>query len=99
MFDPWYFTSHLDEPHYYNFNADAVASGRTPVNFGEKNKEADEYCEKAIHGDVYEKEARDMMFEKWVRELDDESFLYVNYLNPKGLISKVRNCVREDREE
>jgi hypothetical protein len=73
--DSWYFLSYTDEPHYNSFNADALAQGTTPVNFGESNNQADQFSSEVIYANVFEEEKKNMHFESWIRELDNYSFL------------------------
>lgn len=66
----------LSESHYNNFNADhpneAVSFSDTP---------GVDAFRVQLHQEVYEREAKDMKFESWVRALDNYSFVTTFFTN------------------
>ncbi|KAI8925382.1 pseudouridine synthase [Entophlyctis helioformis] len=87
----------LDEPHYNNYNVEAVKSGgdvAPPVNFGPAMEEVENFRHKAIHDVIYAYERDHMEFEAWVRSIDNYSFLYTYFLNERGVIRPQTNFVK-----
>ncbi|KAH6584684.1 hypothetical protein BASA60_000867, partial [Batrachochytrium salamandrivorans] len=91
----------LDEPHYNNYNVEALQNSNSnknmrhlPVNFGEAIQEVEDFRHTTIHDAIYAFERDSMQFEVWLRSLDCYSFIYTCYLNERGVISKNKNFVR-----
>jgi tRNA pseudouridine38-40 synthase len=82
----------LDQPHYNNYNADSEKSGKQPVHFGDVVG-LREFREK-IHEAVVAKEYDQLLFEQWLRQIDNYSFMYTHFLNERGLIQKPKNMPR-----
>ena len=83
----------LDEPHYNNYNVESLALKREPLTFSDTQSEQ---FKKELLTKIYERESNEMVFEKWLRELDNYSFMFTNYLNESGVITKPMNYPKED---
>lgn len=78
----------LDEPHYSDYNAYAAQLSRSVIDFEGINDSVEEFRRSNIHESLYTAEAKDMLFAKWIRNMDSYSFLYTHFLNTRGLILK-----------
>lgn len=79
----------MDEPHYNNYNADAAQTGKPLIRFGDV-PEAKAF-RKTLHESICAREASEMRFEEWLRQLDNYSFMYTHFLNSRGVITKPQN--------
>ncbi|KAI8910782.1 pseudouridine synthase [Gorgonomyces haynaldii] len=92
------FTLILDEPHYNSYNADALQTKQfTTVNFGSTNADVEKFRDTEIFASIFDYELQNMEFEQWIRQIDNYSFLYTQYLNQNGVIQKTRNVVKEQQ--
>jgi hypothetical protein len=85
----------LDEVHYNNYNADAANHGKPTIRFGDVDDKVRAF-RRSLHESIFSKEAKEMKFEAWLRELDNYSFMYTHFLNERGVITKARNFPREE---
>lgn len=83
----------LDEPHYNNYNADCANAGKPTIRFGDIDDKIQMFRRK-IHSGIFDREAADMKFEKWLRNIDNFSFMYCHFLNERGVITKPVNYPR-----
>lgn len=63
--------------------------------FNGNQDEVQTFRKSEIHSRVFEFEGKDMGFARWIRNMDAYSFLYTYFLNPRGVISKNSNAVKE----
>ena len=63
-----------------------------------KKDEVQTFRKSEIHQRIYEFEEKDMGYARWIRNMDSYSFLYTYFLNPRGVISKNLNAVKETSE-
>ena len=82
----------LDQPHYNNYNADAERLGTEAVHFGDIIGLRE--FKEGIHDSIFAKEAQELQFEHWLRNMDNYSFMYTHFLNERGLIMKPTNLPR-----
>nr|KAJ3400581.1 tRNA pseudouridine synthase 1 [Polyrhizophydium stewartii] len=85
----------FDEPHFNNYNVEALKKAAEPVNFGPSIEAVEAFRRDAIHNAIYAYERDAMEFDSWLRSLDNYSFLYTYFLNERGVISKPGNFVRQ----
>ena len=78
----------LDEPHYNNYNVESLKLNRQPLSFSDTKSEE---FKRELLNKLFEKEAKEMLFERWLRELDNYSFMYTHFLNESGVITKPMN--------
>ncbi|KAJ3358439.1 tRNA pseudouridine synthase 1 [Kappamyces sp. JEL0680] len=83
----------LDEPHYNNYNADAVKQGKQVIRFGDVDEQVQAF-RNGLYTDIFSKEQEQLVFEAWLRQLDNYSFMYSHYLNARGVIGKQRSAPR-----
>lgn len=80
----------LDEPHYNNYNADSAKLSLPTIRFGDMDDKVQMFRRK-IHSAIFDREASEMRFEKWLRNIDNFSFMYCHFLNERGVITKPVN--------
>ena len=86
----------LDEPHYGEYNAQALRLGRTPVDFESIKDSVEDFRHSRIHEEIYKHEAKDLQFAKWIRNMDSYSFMYTYFLNQRGVIDRKNlNAIKE----
>ena len=85
----------LDEPHYNNYNVESLRLKKEPLSFS--NTKSEEF-KRQLLARLFSREKDEMVYEKWLRELDNYSFMYTNFLNETGVITKPMNYPKEAEE-
>ncbi|KAJ3034462.1 tRNA pseudouridine synthase 1 [Rhizophlyctis rosea] len=90
----------LDQPHYDSYNSDCArrSAPTQQIDFEKHYAAIQSFRHSKIHDAIYLAESHNMNFEKWLRSVDEYSFLYTYYLNQRGVIRPRNAYVRPVQE-